>query len=355
MFVDEIMNDFDNISADFFEQKSSDEETLNALEDLLSQCEQSFENYSEKYKNDVKQLEQLMIEISNFEMAIYANLLNSEIEEDNEQEEVDLESYDSYEKDYLEAAKELTKFGYVDGENNPADDMNMIQDASVNFADEEEEQIELEETSLPESDKEEDLQWATDRLTNIQSAKDDLHKSTITIKKAIEDRLSQYNETLSSGDKAKIIAESKWLRRDLPIYNLEINKWAIQFQQYVNELKAQKEAIQEFLANEIDNAAVENYQNPINIQTLTEEKNNAKNAEDQQKIDDLDAKIAELEAKIQEDIEKAQSDLETKEQEEEQLEQEEQVQESEQKAEQEAVANDTESTLNNIVENLTNI
>lgn len=355
MFVDEIMNDFDNISADFFEQKSSDEETLNALEDLLSQCEQSFENYSEKYKNDVKQLEQLMIEISNFEMAIYANLLNSEIEEDDEQEEVDLESYDSYEKDYLEAAKELTKFGYVDGENNPADDMNMIQEASINFADEEEEQIELEETSLPESDKEEDLQWATDRLTNIQSAKGDLHKSTITIKKAIEDRLTQYNETLNSGDKAKIIAESKWLRRDLPIYNLEINKWAIQFQQYVNELKAQKEAIQEFLANEIDNAAVENYQNPINIQTLTEEKNNAKNAEDQQKIDDLDAKIAELEAKIQEDIEKAQSDLEAKQQEEEQLEQEEQAQESEQEAEQEAVTNDTESTLNNIVENLTNI
>lgn len=351
MFVEEIMNDFDNISADFFDQKSSDEDTLNALENLLNQCEQSFENCSEKYKADVKQLEQLMIEISNFEMAIYANLLNSEIEENEEEE--NWENSDTYESDYLEAAKELTKFGYVDGENNPADDMNMIQEASVNFADgeEEQEQIELEETSLPETDKVEDLQWALERLNNIQTTKDDLHKSNVTIKKAIEDRLVQYNEVLSSGDKAKIVAESKWLKRDLPIYNLEINKWAVQFQQYVNELKAQKEAIQEFLTNEIDNAAVENYQNPINLQSLTEEKNNAKNAEDQQKIDNLDSKIADLEAQIQNDIDNLQNELANQEQETEQEESQENVQETEQ----EATANDTESTINNIAENLTNV
>ena len=115
-------------------------------------------------------------------------------------------------------------------------------------------------------------------------------------------------------------------------------------------MKAQKEAIQEFLTNEIDNAAVENYQNPINLQSLTEEKNNAKNAEDQQKIDNLDSKIADLEAQIQNDIDNLQNEL-AQEQETEQEENQENIQETEQ----EATTNDTESTINNIAENLTNV
>ena len=49
MFIEDIMNDFDNISADFFDSKVSEEETLNALENLLTECQNSFDEYSEKY------------------------------------------------------------------------------------------------------------------------------------------------------------------------------------------------------------------------------------------------------------------------------------------------------------------
>jgi hypothetical protein len=339
MFIEDIMNDFDNISADFFDSKVSEEETLNALENLLAECQNSFDEYSEKYKNNVKQLEQLMIEISNFELAICSNILDNEEEE----EDPNWEESDTYEADYMEATKELSKLGYVTNHN---------EDDSVNFADEEEttEEIVLEETTVPENTKVEDWEWAINRLDDIQNTKSELHGSSITIKKAIEDRLTQYQEVLNTGDKAKILFESQWIKRDLPIYKLEIKKWGLQFQEYVNELQSQQEAISEFVNNEIENADVQDYQNPVDIASLSSEKNAEKNAQDQEEVTNLDNKINELENQIQEDIENLKNQLEEAKQQTEQNTTEE-VEETE-TSETTSEGENMESTMESIVDNL---
>lgn len=131
-----------------------------------------------------------------------------------------------------------------------------------------------------------------------------MHNSSITIKKAIEDRIGEVDSALSEGNKDKAIAECYWLKRDIPIYDLEIQKWNKQFQGYIEDLNAIKESAQDILNTVIESQDADSLNIPSLIKDLSAQKAAEKASNLQDEIDSLDEKISALESKIEEEIDR---------------------------------------------------